>query len=83
MLRESEARAAASEARAAASEARAALCECVRVALTRAMDGFVDASRGHLAAARPALGIADGASIDEFEIIERVGRRSHPIAGSR
>ena len=36
-----------------------------------------------VAAARPALALPDGASMDAFTLGARLGRRSHPVAGSR
>lgn len=41
------------------------------------------AARRAFASERPAIALADGASMDEFELRERLGRRSHPIHGNR
>ena len=45
---------------------------------SRLSAGVVAGARTRLASARAPLGLADGASMDAFEIIERVGRRSKP-----
>jgi hypothetical protein len=56
----------------------------VHTSLTRLSAGVVAAARARLSSARAPLSLADGASMDAFEIIERVGRRSNPaVAGSR
>ena len=71
-------------ARATAAEARAAVADrLLHAAVTASASGVVAAVRRRLAAARPAFVIADGASIDEFELIERLGRRTRPVHGNR
>ena len=55
----------------------------VHAALSRRARALRDRAAGHLAGARASLAAADAASRDAYEVVDRVGRRTHPIAGSR
>lgn len=63
--------------------AASAFASSVHAALSRRARALRDRAAGHLAGARASLAAADAASRDAYEVVDRVGRRTHPIAGSR
>ena len=71
------------ERRAAALVVRLEQSARVHTSLSRLSAGVVTAARARLASARAALDLADGASLDAFEILERVGLHSNPAAAGK
>jgi hypothetical protein len=64
-------------------ESASAFASSVSTALSRRARALRDRAVGHLVTARASLAAADAPSLDAYEVVERIGRRTHPIAGSR
>ena len=57
-------------------------CSLIGRTVAASVDGRVAAARRYVGGRLPALALADGAAMDDFEIVRRLGARARPAAGN-